>query len=280
MSCRLLEALDDLDHNRHDHTCPHVLALLRYGVDGEPGVKAALRQLQKAFVDAVTADGSRTKRAAGAEFKRMVRGERAAKIFNNVRVEDVTDNAEAVFGAGPKKTKSKGENVTNAKTKASAAALFDQRAVTGDWLDGQKFAPLDYAVDGLVPEGLGVLAGPPKKGKSFLVADIGLAVASGGKALRELATVQRPVLYLVLEDGHRRLRSRFRRILPGKHIPAGIQVITSASSDESLVLIEEFFAPARRRETVGHRGHARQDQAPQRSRERTPTRPTTRSAPP
>ncbi len=120
-------------------------------------------------------------------------------------------------------------------------SLVDQRAVSGTWLGAQQFAPLEYQVDGIVPEGLGLLAAPPKKGKSFLVADFGLAVASGGRALGALPTTARPVLYLALEDGHRRLQNRFHRILDGQPFPAGIELIIKASPHEAIGMIAEFF---------------------------------------
>jgi len=37
---------------------------------------------------------------------------------------------------------------------------------TGDWLDAQVFEPLRWAVPGLVPEGMSLLIGGPKIGKS------------------------------------------------------------------------------------------------------------------
>ncbi|MGO9284830.1 MAG: AAA family ATPase [Mycobacterium sp.] len=121
------------------------------------------------------------------------------------------------------------------------ASLLAVRGVTAAWLDAQQFAPLEYHVDGLVTEGLGIFVGPPKKGKSFLVANVGLAVAAGDKALGALATTQRPVLYLALEDGHRRLQNRFRRILGGAPKPAGLTVVTKASPGEALAMIAEFL---------------------------------------
>ena len=58
---RLNKALADATgQDRHDDTRDNVLALLRYGKNGEPGVKAALIAVQAAFVKAVTADGTRT----------------------------------------------------------------------------------------------------------------------------------------------------------------------------------------------------------------------------
>jgi hypothetical protein len=95
----------------------------------------------------------------------------------------------------------------------------------GAWLDAQQFPPLTYAVPGLIPEGSVLLVGPPKIGKSWLVLTIALAAASGGKALG-LDIPQRPVLYLALEDGDRRLQDRCRRLLAGDPIPEEFQYQT------------------------------------------------------
>jgi hypothetical protein len=96
---------------------------------------------------------------------------------------------------------------------------------TGAWLDRQEFPPLVYAVPGLIPEGSVLLVGAPKIGKSWLVLSIALAVAEGGRALG-VKVPKRPVLYLALEDGHRRLQDRCRRLLAGASIPEPFQYIT------------------------------------------------------
>jgi hypothetical protein len=44
---------------------------------------------------------------------------------------------------------------------------------------------------------------------------------------------QRPVLYLALEDGHRRLQQRFRTIMANQPIPQGMHVIIHAQTHES-----------------------------------------------
>jgi AAA domain len=89
---------------------------------------------------------------------------------------------------------------------------------TGTWLDAQVFPPLTYAVPGLIPEGSVLLVGPPKIGKSWLVLTVALAAAAGGKAL-SIVIPKRPVLYLALEDGNRRLQDRCRKLLRGDAIP-------------------------------------------------------------
>jgi hypothetical protein len=91
----------------------------------------------------------------------------------------------------------------------------------GAWLSEQDFPPLTYAVAELIPEGSTLLVGPPKAGKSFLILGLLLAVASGGVALSQIdVTKSRPVLYLALEDGDRRMQDRCQSLLePGEPIP-------------------------------------------------------------
>lgn len=112
---------------------------------------------------------------------------------------------------------------------------------SGAWLDAQEFPPLRWTVPGLVPEGFGLFVGPPKAGKSWLAAGIGLAAASGGVALGFLRVDQRPVLYLALEDGHRRLQERFRNIMRGQPIPEAISVIIRAQTGEVLPMITGYL---------------------------------------
>lgn len=74
VALRLGEALADLAEgvNRHDTMCPHVLALLRHGERGEPGVEVALETLYRRFVDTVGGDRVAGEPEAEAEFARMV----------------------------------------------------------------------------------------------------------------------------------------------------------------------------------------------------------------
>lgn len=124
---------------------------------------------------------------------------------------------------------------------ADVAAFFDSRAVTAAWLDAQHFPPLEWAVKDILPEGLGLLAAPPKAGKSWLVADWALACASGGSAVGGIPVKQRPTLYLALEDGHRRLQCRFRALMANLPLPDGLTLVTRATSTEALVIIGEFL---------------------------------------
>lgn len=116
------------------------------------------------------------------------------------------------------------------------------RIRTGDQLDAAVFPPLAWAVPGLIPEGFGLFTGPPKVGKSWCVLGLALAVACGGKALGKVPVGDpRPVLYLALEDGERRLQSRCRHLLVDEPIPANLHYITAATPNEVLEIIPEWL---------------------------------------
>jgi len=83
-----------------------------------------------------------------------------------------------------------------------------------------------WIVPGIIPEGLTLLAGKPKVGKSWLCLDLGLGVALGGYALGQLRLDQGPVLYLALEDNTRRLKRRVRAVLQGNPAPHSLQLYT------------------------------------------------------
>lgn len=72
--------------------------------------------------------------------------------------------------------------------------------------------PLRWLVEGLIPEGLTLLAAPPKSGKSWWALDLSLSVARGLPFLGR-PTTRADVLYLALEDGQRRIQSRTRKLL-------------------------------------------------------------------
>jgi hypothetical protein len=72
-----------------------------------------------------------------------------------------------------------------------------------------------WAVPGLMSEGLTILAGKPKLGKSFMALNLALTIAAGGLALGETRVVPGDVLYLSLEDRLRRLQDRARKLLKG-----------------------------------------------------------------
>jgi hypothetical protein len=84
-----------------------------------------------------------------------------------------------------------------------------------------------WAVPGLVAEGLNILVGAPKLGKSWLCLGLAVAVASGGKALGKIDVEQGPVLYAALEDPPRRLQNRLSAVLGKEAVPDDLHITTS-----------------------------------------------------
>lgn len=82
-----------------------------------------------------------------------------------------------------------------------------------------------WVVPGYLPEGLSLLAGRPKIGKSWLALNLAIAVGTGGRALGALQVEAGEVLYLALEDTLSRLQRRTATVLAGEPIPRGVDVM-------------------------------------------------------
>ena len=83
------------------------------------------------------------------------------------------------------------------------------------------------AIPGLLPEGLTVLAGRPKKGKSWLALSLSIATSRATPALGFFPILHaRPVLFIGLEDGPRRLQDRMRLLLGDASAPPNLHIAT------------------------------------------------------
>jgi len=71
----------------------------------------------------------------------------------------------------------------------------------------------------VLPEGLSLLVGKPKKGKSWMGLGMCEAVAAGGVAFGTRRVEQGDTLYLALEDNHKRLQKRLKKVLGGAPAP-------------------------------------------------------------
>ena len=89
---------------------------------------------------------------------------------------------------------------------------------TGDWGDelmDRTFPEPRWAIEGLLPEGVTLLAGTKSIGKSWFALNAGISVAEGTPAFGKIPVRQGKVLYLSLEDGDRLLQTRLHILLDG-----------------------------------------------------------------
>jgi hypothetical protein len=112
--------------------------------------------------------------------------------------------------------------------------------LTAQQLGEMTFAPVRFVVPGILPEGLTILAGKPKFGKSFLLMGAAIAVATGGRAFGNIDCEAGSVLYLALEDGERRLQDRLFKLMPLakqlRGLPEKLWLETTAPSlDDGLI---------------------------------------------
>ncbi|HEY1878467.1 MAG TPA: AAA family ATPase [Caulobacteraceae bacterium] len=84
------------------------------------------------------------------------------------------------------------------------------RGRTAAELWNMSFPPIRFAVPLYIAEGLTLLAGAPKRGKSWLALDVCVTVAIGGYTLGDQPCVEGDVLYCALEDSPRRMKERLR----------------------------------------------------------------------
>lgn len=100
---------------------------------------------------------------------------------------------------------------------------------TADELMRTTFPPTRWAVRGLVSEGVNLLVGAPKLGKSWFALCLAVAVAFGGRALGQIQVDQGDVLYLALEDTGRRLQSRLSAVLGDEPAPPRLHLATECA---------------------------------------------------
>ena len=109
-------------------------------------------------------------------------------------------------------------SVTSTPASGITPAIFSLRDLLS-W----ELPPVRWAVPEILPEGLTLLAGKPKLGKSWLALSLALSIASGGIALGKQPVSQGDVLYLALEENARRLQARTRQLLASMtEVPYGL----------------------------------------------------------
>ena len=76
-----------------------------------------------------------------------------------------------------------------------------------------RFPATAEVVPGFVPEGLSILAGRPKVGKSWMALEMALGVSMAEKVLGDTIPESGDVLYAALEDTFPRLQRRIKKLL-------------------------------------------------------------------
>ena len=97
--------------------------------------------------------------------------------------------------------------------------------IDGAALMSQPLRPPDFVVDSLLSQGLHILAGSPKVGKSWLVLWLAVMVAKG-EPVWDMATRQGHTLYLCLEDSVLRIQNRLFEIT--EDAPANVHFTTQS----------------------------------------------------
>jgi AAA domain len=105
--------------------------------------------------------------------------------------------------------------------KAPTAKDWRTRVFDAAGLHSQTFAEVKYVIPNLIPEGVSILAGRPKIGKSWMALDLALtrALKPPSFCLGNLEPLHGDVLYCALEDNPRRLQRRIARILSSRDVP-------------------------------------------------------------
>lgn len=140
--------------------------------------------------------------------------EQAGTTYGAITIQNAVDHCMDVYSPQARQTDVFGRTEHNQKS--SPPKLNHISAAD---LQNMELPPVQFIINGLLPVGLGLLASPPKYGKSWMVLDMGLSVASGNRFLGH-ETSQGGCLYLALEDSLNRLKDRMGKVLGSETAPA------------------------------------------------------------
>lgn len=127
------------------------------------------------------------------------------------------------------------ENAAYRDNKPQQRKACKLQSYTARQLSEMTLQPTRYIVEGVLPMGMGLLVAKPKIGKSWMVLDLCLSVASGVPFLG-FQTNQHGTLYLALEDGPSRMQGRILKVLDGQPVPDAARILfRSPRMDEGLL---------------------------------------------
>lgn len=113
--------------------------------------------------------------------------------------------------------------------------------IDGETLMDMRINPISFCIDSLLPQGVSLLCGAPKIGKSWLVLDWCVRIAKG-EEVWNFKTAKGTTLYLCLEDTLSRIQERLNEITD--EVPSNVFFATSSCSmsDGLAEQIESFIA--------------------------------------
>ena len=114
------------------------------------------------------------------------------------------------------------------------------KTVDGQTLLDMQLPQIRFVVDGLLPQGLHILAGAAKTGKSWLLLLLSLRVAQG-KPFWNLQTERGTVLSLCLEDSLNRIQQRLMDLTEDAPENLHFATLSKSLSDGLCGQIEEFI---------------------------------------
>ena len=118
------------------------------------------------------------------------------------------------------------------KEKKAPTGLIMESAAS---LGSRYVAPPKYVVPGLLANGLTLIASPPKFGKSWMMMDLALSVATGTDFLG-MRVEQTGVIYMALEDGDHRIKDRMKKVAGNRELPDNLFFVEYAPTIEDDLL--------------------------------------------
>ena len=115
------------------------------------------------------------------------------------------------------------------------------KVIDGESLVDMRLPPTRFCVQTLLPQGVTILGGAPKVGKSWLVLDLCVRVAKG-EPIWNLPTTKGATLYLCLEDTERRVQERLLGITDDVPANAFFAVTAKTLADGLTEQIRQFVS--------------------------------------
>lgn len=113
--------------------------------------------------------------------------------------------------------------------------------IDGETLADMRLPPTHFCVQTLLPQGVTILGGAPKVGKSWLVLDLCVRIAKG-EPIWNLPTTKGTTLYLCLEDTERRVQERLLSITDDIPANAFFAVAAKTLTDGLCEQVRQFIS--------------------------------------